>query len=366
MSGYRKKFFPNLDALRFFSFLGVFVSHAFLPSVSAAQQGGWADAGALAHLGRLGVDFFFVLSSFLITWIILEEDSSTGFFKIGYYFIRRILRIWPLYFLLVFAALAAVAWQRWNGMTPSQLPPAGYLFTFTLNFYVASDGPGFLFFLVFLWSIAVEEQFYVIWALFMKFLSKYLVPFCWILIVASVWYRWYNYPDSNRLYFHTVSSLGDFAVGAHFARASFYRSPGWQWIANARPAALAGLYLLLAASLAGYGSMFEGRWMVSVERLWFATLFACIIVEQNDGSASLVKFGRWPVLGYLGRISYGLYCYHGIVLTFALRWAEAHPVSGVTGRLVFPLVIFIFTTFAAAVSYRFMELPMLRLKKRFY
>jgi peptidoglycan/LPS O-acetylase OafA/YrhL len=366
VSGYRKKFFPNLDALRFFSFFAVFVSHAFLPGDTGTGQGFWAGAGALAHLGRLGVDFFFVLSSFLITWIILEERSSTGFFKIGYYFIRRILRIWPLYFLLVFLALAGVAWQRWSGQPPSHLPPIGYLFTFTLNFYIAFQGPGFLFFLVFLWSIAIEEQFYVIWALFMKFLSRHLVLLCWILVAGSVLYRWWHYPDSNRLYFHTVSALGDFAVGALFAAASFRRSRIWQQIVGASPLAIAGIYLLLAASLAGYAGIFTGRWMVSVERLWFAALFACIIVEQNDGRGSLIKFGRWKVITYLGRISYGLYCYHGLVLTFVLHWTAGHPVTGPLGRILFPLVLFIFTTFAAAASYRYLESPLLRLKNRFY
>jgi len=366
VSGYRKKFFPNLDALRFFSFLGVFASHAFLTTDDSFTQGVWAGASAMAHLGRLGVDFFFVLSSFLITWIILEESVSTGIFKIGYYFIRRILRIWPLYFLLVFFALAGVTWQKWNGQPPAHLPPAGYLFSFTLNFYIAQNGPGFLFFLVFLWSIAIEEQFYVFWALFMKFLSKYLVLFCWILVAGSVLFRWWYFPDSNRLYFHTVSALGDFGMGALFARASYTRSRTWWRIANAPPVAIAGIYLLLAASLVAYASVFTGRWMVGFERVWFAALFACIIVEQNDGRGSLVKFGRWRALTYLGRISYGLYCYHGIVLTFALRWADGHPVSGITSWLLFPLVLFIFTTFAASVSYRLMESPLLRLKKRFY
>ena len=89
-----KHFFKNLDALRFFSFLAVFLSHALFPGKLEDGEGILQGIGSISHLGRLGVDCFFVLSSFLITWIILEEFGSTQNFKIGYFFVRRILRIW--------------------------------------------------------------------------------------------------------------------------------------------------------------------------------------------------------------------------------------------------------------------------------
>jgi len=363
-----KHFFKNLDALRFLSFFAVFLSHAFLPG-SIGETGGafGQELSRFAHLGRLGVDFFFVLSSFLITWIILEEFGSTGNFKLGYFYFRRILRIWPLYFLLVLAGLTLVGLQLITDASKSTLPPVGYLFTFTLNFYITNQGPHFLFFLVFLWSIAVEEQFYLAWAFFLKFFRRYLVVFCAALAVGSILFRWVYYPDSNMLYFHTLSVACDFAAGAIFALAAFRKKSLLLWVQRAPAFTWIVLYLLLFLSLLFYDSVFTGRLAVSLERAWFALLFALVIMEQSYALHSPVKLGKWQILNYLGKRSYGLYCYHGIVLTGATWLLSAYPSwNGMFLKLVIPVVLFLFTTFAASVSYRFFEKPFLQMKQRYY
>src|SRR5947207_13847391 len=91
-----KHFFKNLDALRFLSFFAVFISHAFFRIPNVSGSGFFSAMDRFSHLGRLGVDFFFVLSSFLITWIILEEIVSTRKFILGYFYMRRSLCIWQL------------------------------------------------------------------------------------------------------------------------------------------------------------------------------------------------------------------------------------------------------------------------------
>jgi len=362
-----KHFFKNLDALRFLSFFAVFLSHAFFLAHNDAGSGFISEFSRISHLGRLGVDFFFVLSSFLITWIILEEWGSTGNFKIGYFYIRRVLRIWPLYFLIVFAALIAVLVQQAGGLTVSHIPPAIYLFTFTLNFYVSQYGPHFLFFLVFLWSIAVEEQFYLVWACFLKFFRKYLAAFCWVLLVLSVVFRWYFFPGSNKLYFHTLSVLSDFAIGALFSQAAFQKKNLLKWVEQAPRMAWFALYLCLLLSVVFYDALFSGHLSVSLERTWFALLFALVILEQSYARHSPVKFGKWKSLSYLGKRSYGLYCYHGIMLTLASKILAGQPAGpGFISMLVVPVVLFLFTTFVASVSYRFFEKPFLQIRQRYY
>ena len=98
----QKIFFPNLDGLRFFSFLAVFILHALVTDSLHIRESAWfRQAKQLAH-ADLGVSFFFVLSGFLITYLLLAENKSRGTIDVGAFYIRRVLRIWPLYFLCVF------------------------------------------------------------------------------------------------------------------------------------------------------------------------------------------------------------------------------------------------------------------------
>ena len=107
--------------------------------------------------------------------------------------------------------------------------------------------------------------------------------------------------------------------------------------------------------------------MVSIERVWFAFLFALILIEQCYARTPVIKLGRWPAINYLGKISYGLYCYHGLVLTMAAKILSVYPVTGqIMLKLVIPALLFLFTTLAASVSYAYFEKPFLRLKEKYY
>ena len=99
----------------------------------------------------------------------------------------------------------------------STLPPWPYLMFFVINFYIIEYGTEFLFFIAFLWSISVEEQFYLLWSLFMKFTKIRFDLFCWTLILISLAFRYYYLDDSATLYFHTVSTLGNFGIGGLLA-----------------------------------------------------------------------------------------------------------------------------------------------------
>ena len=157
-------YFPNLDGLRFFGFLLIFCSHAlFSISFSGHDKPAFSTDTSLTHLGFAGLDFFFVLSSFLITFTILGEYETSGGFSFKNYFIRRSLRIWPLYFLIVVAGFVLVSLAPLFEISVSPLPSPVWFLSFTLDFYVMEDGQNFLFFLVFLWTLSVEEQFYLAW-----------------------------------------------------------------------------------------------------------------------------------------------------------------------------------------------------------
>ncbi len=140
-------------------------------------------------IGILGLEYFFVLSSFLISFIILEEKEQTNGFNISNFLIRRTLRVWPLYFLILGIGFLLSVFAMYLNVELSPLPEWPYLLFFLVNFYIISHGSEFLFFIAFLWSISVEEQFYIIWSFFMKFIHKYFVLFCFALVIVSLVFR---------------------------------------------------------------------------------------------------------------------------------------------------------------------------------
>src|SRR5246127_2629047 len=167
----RRFYQPERDGLRFYAFLGVFVCHT-LPFDGSFYRRFYLPIpwlwGAIAKSGAAGVDLFFALSAFLITSILLREREETGGISLRRFYVRRVLRIWPLYFLLIALGLVLA-----HTMARQSLPwyyVAGYLL-FAGNWVHAVFGraesicsP--------LWTVSIEEQFYLIWPLLMKMLGR--------------------------------------------------------------------------------------------------------------------------------------------------------------------------------------------------
>ncbi|MFN5209860.1 MAG: acyltransferase family protein [Bacteroidota bacterium] len=132
-----RTYFPNLDASRFLAFIPVFFTHVFFSNnPKVIHSGAYLFVQNHLQLGLLGLDYFFVLSGFLITWIILEEAARRGTFSLYHFYVRRSLRIFPLYFAVVLSGFFLVfLLQLLPGQSPSELPSFFYFLTFTLNFY---------------------------------------------------------------------------------------------------------------------------------------------------------------------------------------------------------------------------------------
>ena len=167
----RRFYQPELDGLRFYAFLGVFVYHT-LPQQPAFYRGLhlplpslWA---AVAISGASGVDLFFALSAFLITALLLRERQQTGGISLRLFYIRRILRIWPLYFLVL--AVAVVLAHTVPGQSLPWYYVVGYLLFVGNWINVAFGHP--LSVCAPLWTVSIEEQFYLVWPLLMKILGR--------------------------------------------------------------------------------------------------------------------------------------------------------------------------------------------------
>jgi peptidoglycan/LPS O-acetylase OafA/YrhL len=375
-----KTYFANLDSLRFFAFFAVFVNHA-ASSIGYKSSNVFAELFKYKYLsnGDLGVSFFFVLSGFLITYLLLQEKKNSGRINIAHFYMRRILRIWPVYFLVVLICLMIVPALQQYITVPfpmrigiSRLDPLLYL-TFLGNFDFILHGISNSLIAV-LWSVSVEEQFYLVWPLFIAFVPrKYLMPFFVGLILASLSYRLFlSGGKSVNIKFHTLSSLADLACGALLALLSTKE----KFIEKIRlmPRRLIILIYMLGITL------FVNRFTItslkhhellidSLLPFLFTLFFAFIIMEQNFAERSVLKLGRLKLFSIAGKYTYGMYCYHMLVFFLVLFCIQLNGFH-VTGfnKYEFGMTVltsFVLTIMVSVISYKYLEKPVLRLKKKF-
>ena len=364
----KRQYFENLDATRFLGFIHVFLAHCFFtsnPEISTSPL----FINITSHIGAgfLGLDYFFVLSSFLLTWLALAEWKSTGTFRPDLFMIRRALRLWPLYFAILLGTYL-IYWSLGNQLAIQSLPPLEVFLLFISNFWIANQGQNFLFLLVFLWSIAVEEQFYLAWAFVLRYLHKRLVWICFLMILGSVFFRWSHLTKESQLFFNTLSYLGNFGIGGLTAWLAFNNANFINRLEALTKSTIALVYLFFIVLTIGYFEWFQTPFMVVFEKLVFGLLFAFVILEQSFAKHSLFKLGRLKRISFLGQLSLGLYCIHGIVLTIAMFFLKSHGFASHQWQvfLVNPLLILSITIGISRLSFSFFENPIHQFRKRFY
>lgn len=316
----------------------------------------------------LGIDFYTILSGFLITWVILEEYTFTAKFSLYNFFLKRSLRIWPLYFLFIISGFLLIwAARHILGSTVNNMPPLSWLLTFTVNFYVIKYGQGFLFFILFLWSISVEEQCYAIWGILLKWLKNFFVLFCVLLIIASLVFQFLSIHQSLNLYFNTLSWIGTFASGGLLAYFCINRSKIFESMKNIPLWITTSVYALFILNFAFYNRIYASGFMTALERLSATLFFGFMIFEQTFCDKHLFRLGKIPFMNYLGKISYGLFCYHGLVillyeqLTKNTNWVNTSPAV----FLINPIIIFALTISISAFSYKYFERPIMSLRHKY-
>lgn len=358
----KKIYYPQLDAIRGLSFLAVFFFHACKPPAAANSL----QAFGVFVYSRLplSIDVFFILSSFLLTLLGINEYKLRGNFSFKNYFIRRALRIWPLYYLLMVFSFVILKWlQAYTGQQIT-LPPAGWYLFFISNFYMA----GHVFFLRLLWTLSVEEQFYLFWGLCLWWFQKYLGWVILTLAIVSVVFNVITTVKNADVYFNTLTYVIDMMTGA-FAAYSITKN---NWIIvsvnKLKGAASFLFYLLLPIMLTIFFFLDSNTTGVSNDlvsllfRLLFITYTGIVIIDQMTNTQRVLDLSANRFLIYSGKISYGLYCFHGIVITFGMLMLKK------TG-LQFPDLINAFLllalTFAvASASYYWIEKPFLKLKDK--
>lgn len=365
-----KTYFPNLDSTRFLAFLPVFLTHCFFSNTKEIQNSKfYLFVFDHLKLGLLGLDYFFVLSGFLITWIIIEEQNKTSKFSLKNFYVRRGLRIFPLYFLMVIVGfLISFLNNNFGGGKIIELPSFIYFLSFTLNFYIIENGKDFLFFLVFFWSVSVEEQFYFFWSILLKFLKRHIPVLAFAMIVFSVVFRAFYIENDNQLVFNTISSLSNFGVGALIAHFSFFYESFVNVFQKVPRILIALVYITFLILFYNYNKLFCYKYSIIFERLIFSLFFGFFILEQVYSNKSIYKIGRIKFMDYFGKLSFGLYCYHGLIITLYIKFIEDSTLMKNWFWVFFlaPVLLFFSTIITAHLSYVLIEKKIVLLKNKFY
>jgi peptidoglycan/LPS O-acetylase OafA/YrhL len=351
--------FPGLNILRFYAALAVILFHI---DINVKPRPFWYTLIKPLFLdAESAVMFFFVLSGFLITYLLLYEITANGKLAIGKFYIRRILRIWPLYYfvaiigLLIFPLLfdpeysLAVFYPGYPLEKLSKTAKIILAFCFLPN--IASISAP----MIHLWTIGMEEQFYLVWPWVVR-KKKYIVPVCIsILAVKFILPPIFPFFGLNYLPLFDFECMAIGALGAYIYHEAF---SCLKWIYHqAFQTLLFGIFLYITVI-----SMENNAYTATGKSI----VFILLILNIGTNPVSLIRLKN-SILERLGQISYGLYLYHFPILFLIIK-IFGHFASFDKMNL-YPTAIFISTIgctwLVAEISYRWFEKPILDLKKQF-
>lgn len=346
-----RKYFASLDGLRCISILLVIWHHAL------GSQPGYLSRG------YLGVGLFFVISGFLITTLLLRERRKTGSVALGQFYMRRTLRIFPLYFAVLGLYTALVWAMRPQSEADAQARATFFhnlpaFLTYTSNWFVGLDsGPRVIFY--FAWSLATEEQFYLFWPWVVRGSRRWYFPLVMAialiaidqtaehLVAEGLWSR-------SDLFVRVLTSIATPICMGCILAYLLDRLPGFDAAYRFLGAWWSAPLALVAVGVAiGMPSVHDD--VVCLAMTWLVG--ACCIRPDHVLTPVLDN----GVARYVGNISYGMYLLHMLALNVAKKAVPNHEAQPVWTFLTATVVAVV----AASISYRFFERPFLKLKDRF-
>ncbi len=362
-AGKRSFYRPELDVLRFFAFLAVFLYHFNRPADFYVQHGIpqviALAATSLVEGGVFGVDLFFVLSAYLITELLLREKDACGSLDVKGFYLRRILRIWPLYFFYIGLALIPV----FNPNHVFTWRHAAMYLLLAGNWSVVIWGWPLHSIIGPLWTVSIEEQFYLMWPPIVRNLSRNSLASAAVgMLIISNATRIAMialHGGMNSVWCNTFSRLDPIAAGILVAAVLRGGIP------NFRLGTRFGMLVASTIPLA----LVANYWKIhEPERLeWIPTLVGFPVVAISCTLIMLAALGislRMPrSLLYLGKISYGLYVYHALGNVLSNMLIPVH--TAFLQLALRPVAALAITMLLAAISYAVLETPFLKLKKRF-
>jgi len=349
---------PALDGLRGLAILMVVVYHNF-------------DFTHYFFFGWMGVDLFFVLSGFLITDILLKSVNQPHFLR--NFYIRRVLRIFPLYYLTLGLFLLLLPRYFSQLQVSYYLDNQVWLWTYLQNWLYSFKNPDQYNLLNHFWSLAVEEQFYMVWPLLILLLKKprYLLMVIGAVLLCVIGFRiwiWNNQvPDLAYFNLYTFTRIDGICIGSMIAL-----------LQRIKPKFLENYMSLVVLLFAGFNFLFyfinssnqySFPYLAIAGYTTFAMVFGLLVNEAAAGDNKLMNavFTISP-LRFLGKISYGLYIFHWpvyVLLTPYLYRLFSGTLQGQPLSLAMALTATILSVAISWLSFQYFERYFLRLKDRF-
>lgn len=367
------KLFPGLNSLRFLAAFLVVMHHSeTIKSKHGIVNFDWFG---LFKNGGNAVTFFFVLSGFLITYLLLKEHRKTATVSIKNFYLKRMLKIWPLYFLLVFIGTVALpvafGFVHVDYEMPYTLEQTWYWFVFFLPGMVT-----FLYgshFLEPLWSIGVEEVFYLLWAPLFK-ISKHhiLVLLVSVIVVKMILNIVAHFYISNELFHYLLSIFKFDAMAMGGLGAYFVFSKGNTFVKSVVFKIPVQLFVfgLLITFLTFHINIQNKVWHTVfstpvLSSLLIDVLFLYLILCVSVIDHSIIKL-RNKALSFLGEISYGIYMYHLLAIFITIHFLKPflQQTNALTAHLVFYAMVTALTFIIASLSKYLFEDYFLRLKSK--
>ncbi|MGB0932802.1 MAG: acyltransferase family protein [Lishizhenia sp.] len=363
--------FYNLDSIRFLAALLVVLAHGFeawkdfyfkfrytesdFNSITSTKLFETAQTFFL-NLGY-GVEIFFFMSGFLITYILLVEKRETNSVNILKFIMRRSLRIWPIYFLLLFVSQPIVDWVDIGNVDylPNLLFYSNFFIIETVYFHYP---------LAHYWSIALEEQFYLFWPILLKYLRLKLAYTLGILIIISILsrvYFFYQYPFKHDLYFyiHLLCRMDTLLIGAWFAKLYFNQKlkfplSKWLFILSIGVLFLSFFFTHVKVHYSLLSAIFK-KYIYLIPVIYIILY----VVSRNTKNSNFII----RTMNYLGKTSYGIYMYHNFLVIIVIKKILIN--NEIYSWSVFTVVYLLSTILIAMISFELIEKPILKFKDRF-
>lgn len=368
-------YFSGLNGLRFFAAVAVMVTHIELIKGQMPFNYLYESSKLVFELGGLGVVFFFVLSGFLITYLLLSEKRKTGTINVKFFYIRRILRIWPLYFFVVILGFFVLPKFHFMDVPYFFLPEFAGQFSI-LNFLLFVFMLPNLAFAVFrplphigqTWSIGVEEQFYLIWPWVVKksgnilktLLSIIVFMVAFKVIISLIYKLDPNNQDLKALKdVVAMFKIESMAIGGIGAWMVFEKKYFNKFLSN---------YWLLG-SFCGVAFLIYFTPEIIQDGIFivYSVLFLIIILNVSLNQNSFLKLEN-KIFVFLGNISYGMYMYHMMVVAAVigfLKYIEFPVSNSLLSQFIVYSGSILFTILISSLSYTLFEARFLKLKNKF-